>query len=95
MAEFHRLERVDRARHVRARLLCPTTSYTLTRDPARAIGPRRGLVLVREAQCHDSVARHPSTSRPAVLPAVLPAERTSRGSRDIKRSRATQKRSAP
>lgn len=95
MVEFHDLERADRARTSRARLRCPTTSYTLTTDPARALGSRRGRVFVREAQCHESVALHTPASQPAVLPAASPAAHTSRGSRTVKHTLATRKRSAP
>ena len=70
MAGFPRLERADRARGERARVNCRSTPLSLTTHPARAPGSRRGVVFLREVQCHDLVARHDWFSIPPTAPGV-------------------------
>ncbi len=72
------LEPPDSARLERARprrRSTPHSQVPLTTHPARALGSRRGVVFVREVQCHEWVARHdwftiPLTVHQAVSHAV-------------------------
>lgn len=70
MARFPRLDPADRARSERARQNCRSTPFPLTTHPARAPGSRRGVVFLREVQCHDLVARHDWFSIPPTVPGV-------------------------